>query len=265
MATDANSASGSPELVRLVLVGLTAGLFATLFGVGGGIVMVPMLVLLLGFDSRIATATSLAAIIVTATVGAVAHGALGNVAWEYALLIGIPAVGGLMIGLRLKDRISSRSLTIAFAFVLVATAVWLVVEPVPADDATAALTAPRGVVVAVLGVAAGTLAALFGVGGGILFVPALTLIVGLPQLDAEGASLLAIIPVSLLGSWRQHRAGTVRWRVALTMGAASTVTAIVGAFVADATPARTLRVMFAAVVILAAVQLIRRVREVPRS
>lgn len=106
MTADANSAAGRPELTRLILVGLTAGLFATLFGVGGGIVMVPMLVLLLGFDPKVATATSLAAIIVTASVGVLSHGLLGNVAWGYAVLIGLPAVVGLLGGLWIKDRIS---------------------------------------------------------------------------------------------------------------------------------------------------------------
>ena len=113
-------------------------------------------------------------------------------------------------------------------------------------------------IVAVLGVAAGMLAGLFGVGGGILFVPALTLIVGLAQLDAEGASLLAIIPVSILGSWRQHRAGTVRWSAAATMGVASVATAIAGAFIAEATPERALRVLFAALVLVTAIQLALR-------
>ena len=68
------------------------------------------------------------------------------------------------------------------------------------------------VVVIALGVAAGTVAGLFGVGGGIIFVPTLTLVLGLDQLGAEATSLLAIIPVAVLGSWRQSRAGTVRWR-----------------------------------------------------
>ena len=240
-------------------MGLTAGLFATLFGVGGGIVMVPMLVLLLGFDPKVATATSLAAIIVTASVGVVTHGLLGNVAWGYAALIGLPAVVGLLGGLWIKDRISSRALTLAFAALLLVVAIWLVLKP--AEGATeAGLDPARGVAVALLGMLAGALAGLFGVGGGILFVPALTLIVGIPQLRAEGASLLAIIPVSMLGSWRQHRARTVRWRAALTMGGASVITAIAGAFLADATPPKVLRVLFAVLLLATALQLSLRAR-----
>jgi len=85
------------------------------------------------------------------------------------------------------------------------------------------------VLVILLGVAAGAVAGLFGVGGGIVFVPTLTLVLGLTQLEAEATSLLAIIPVALLGSWRQTRAGQVRWRDATIMGLLSVGTAIAGA------------------------------------
>jgi uncharacterized membrane protein YfcA len=106
-----------------VLIGLVAGLFSALFGVGGGIVMVPLLIALLAYDARVATATSLAAIIFTATFGTLAHGALGNVEWGTALLVGIPAMAGVNVGLWIKSRISSAALTYAFALLLIAVAV----------------------------------------------------------------------------------------------------------------------------------------------
>ncbi|MGD9572234.1 MAG: sulfite exporter TauE/SafE family protein [Thermoleophilia bacterium] len=111
-----------------------------------------------------------------------------------------------------------------------------------------------------LGVAAGAVAGLFGVGGGIIFVPALTLVLGLTQLEAEATSLLAIIPVAVLGSWRQTRAGTVRWRDATVMGVVSVATAVLGAFLADAAPERALRIGFALLLVATAVQLILRAR-----
>ncbi len=114
-----------------------------------------------------------------------------------------------------------------------------------------------GAVIA-LGVAAGMLAGLFGVGGGIVFVPALTLVLGLSQLNAEATSLLAIIPVAAYGSWLQTRQGTVRWRDALVMGAASIVTAVAGAFAADGLPEHVLRYGFAGLLLLTAYQLTRR-------
>jgi len=115
-------------MIRLGGIALVAGLFSALFGVGGGIVIVPLLITLLAYDARIATATSLAAIIFTSIVGTAAHGALGNVDWTKALLIGIPAMAGLTLGLALKARISSQALTYAFAALLVAVAVRLVLS-----------------------------------------------------------------------------------------------------------------------------------------
>ncbi len=262
MSADANTPPPAALTTRLIGIGLLAGLFSTLFGVGGGLVMVPLLVMLCRFDAKIATATSLAAIIGTATVGVISHGALGNVAWGYAFLIGLPAVAGLLAGLSLKARMSTRVLTYAFAALLVAVGVLLVLEQAPSEDHPS-LTVGAVLTAVPLGFVAGSLAGLFGVGGGILFVPTLTLIVGLGQLSAEGTSLMAIIPVALLGSWRQHRDGMVRWRAAAIMAAASAATAVGGAFLAEATPTRGLRIMFAALLGVTAVQLVRGARPRP--
>jgi uncharacterized membrane protein YfcA len=116
------AAEGRRNLLSLALVGLVAGLFAAMFGVGGGIVMVPLLIALLRYDAKVATATSLAAIIFTATWGTATHGALGNVDWGTAALVGIPAMLGVTIGIGLKARISSAQLTYGFAVVLVLVA-----------------------------------------------------------------------------------------------------------------------------------------------
>lgn len=90
--------------------------------------MVPMLIALLAYDARIATATSLAAIIFTASVGAATHGALGNVEWGTAVLIGLPALAGLWVGLAVKARASSDALTYGFAALLLVAAARLVLS-----------------------------------------------------------------------------------------------------------------------------------------
>lgn len=111
-----------------------------------------------------------------------------------------------------------------------------------------------------LGVAAGAVAGMFGVGGGIIFVPTLTLVLGLGQLQAEATSLLAIVPVAVLGSWRQTRDGTVRWRDATIIGLVSVVTAIAGALLADVAPERALRTGFAVLLLLTAARLVTTAR-----
>jgi uncharacterized membrane protein YfcA len=118
----------------------------------------------------------------------------------------------------------------------------------------------EALLVIALGIAAGAAAGLFGVGGGIVFVPTLTLVLGLGQLEAEATSLLAIIPVAVLGSWRQTRSGLVRWPDAVVMGAVSVVTAIVGALIADVAPERVLRIGFAILLVATAAQLVLRTR-----
>jgi uncharacterized protein len=115
------------------------------------------------------------------------------------------------------------------------------------------------VLAVVLGVAAGVLAGLFGVGGGILFVPTLTWL-GLSQLHAEASSLLAIIPTVLVGVWRQSRYGNVRWRGAAVIGVASIGAAVGGAQLAESLPEHVLRKLFAALILATAVQIAWRAR-----
>jgi uncharacterized protein len=113
--------------VRLVLIGLAAGFFSALFGVGGGIVIVPLLMLLLHFDQRLATGTSLAAIVVIALAGTILYGLRGEVDYGYALLVGLPAAVGAVAGAALQQRVSVRSLSLAFALFLAAVGVVLLV------------------------------------------------------------------------------------------------------------------------------------------
>jgi uncharacterized membrane protein YfcA len=112
----------------------------------------------------------------------------------------------------------------------------------------------------VLGLGAGVLSGMFGVGGGILFVPTLTLVVGLTQLGAEATSLAAMIPVVAVGAWRQNRNGLVRWRIATIVGLASGLGVIGGVILAEALPEHALRKLFALLLVGTAVQLAVSVR-----
>jgi len=111
----------------------------------------------------------------------------------------------------------------------------------------------------VLGLCAGALAGMFGVGGGILFVPTLTWL-GLTQLHAEATSLLAIIPTVLVGVWRQQSYGNVRWRPALVIGLSSVAATVGGAQVAESLPEHVLRKLFAVLLIAVACQVAWRAR-----
>jgi uncharacterized membrane protein YfcA len=118
-----------------------------------------------------------------------------------------------------------------------------------------AISTSHIVIAIALGIAAGVLAGLFGVGGGILFVPALTIVLGLEQHDAQGTSLLAILPTVLVGAWRQHRYGNVRWKASLVLGIAGIGGVVAGGFVAESLSGGVLRRLFAAMLLLTAAQL----------
>jgi uncharacterized membrane protein YfcA len=113
--------------VRLVLIGLAAGFFGALFGVGGGIIMVPLLILLASYPERPAMATSLAAIGLIAVEGTIFFAIHGDVEPAYAALVGIPATVGVLAGTSLQQRLATRTLSLAFAALLTAIAVRLLI------------------------------------------------------------------------------------------------------------------------------------------
>jgi uncharacterized membrane protein YfcA len=115
---------------------------------------------------------------------------------------------------------------------------------------------------AFLGLLAGVFAGLFGVGGGILFVPTLIAVFGLDQVDAEATSLLAILPVVAAGTWRQHGYGNVRWRAAAIIGFVAVAGVEVGVLAAKSLPEQTLRRLFGLLVLAVAAQLAWRARRV---
>jgi len=120
-------AVGAQRTLRLAVIGTAAGLFSGLFGVGGGTVIVPLLVLWLGYGTREATGTSLAAIVVIAAAAMLAQGAYGNVHLGDGLLVGVPAVGGVLAGTALQQRVDPRTVSLLFAALMVATAITILV------------------------------------------------------------------------------------------------------------------------------------------
>jgi uncharacterized membrane protein YfcA len=124
---DPTIAPGSQRVLRLALIGTGAGLFSGLFGVGGGTVIVPLLILWLGYGEREATGTSLGAIVVIAAAAMLAQGAYGNVHVGDGLLVGVPAVGGVLAGTALQQRVAQRTVSLLFAGLLVVAAITLLV------------------------------------------------------------------------------------------------------------------------------------------
>jgi uncharacterized membrane protein YfcA len=127
--TSAGGELGRDDLIKLAAIGTLAGLFSGLFGVGGGTVIVPLLIFWFGYGERLATGTSLGAIVLIGLLGALAQGGLyGNVHVGTGLLLSIPAIGGELLGTAIQQRIPQRAVSLLFAALLVGVAIELIVK-----------------------------------------------------------------------------------------------------------------------------------------
>lgn len=206
----------------LILIGLAVGVASGLFGVGGGIIVVPALVYLLGYDHKVSSGTSLLAIVLPAVVGVVSYGLRGDVDYLLALLLAVGSIIGAPIGAWLLKRLSKRAVQIAFMcfLVLVIVSLFLVV---PARDAVVHLSLLNGLVVVLIGFVAGVAGGLLGIGGGVIVVPALVLLLGASDLVSKGTSLLMIIATGLSGTIANVRNRNVDLAAAGVLGVAAAV------------------------------------------
>jgi len=265
MTTPAPRAERNARFILSCLgVGLAAGLLSGLFGVGGGTVIVPLLVLLLHFDQRLAAGTSLAAIVPTATVGVISYAVNGSVAWIPALILAAAAVVGAQVGARLLARLPQNVLRWGFVGFLVVVIVSLFLV-VPSRDAELTLTWLTGTGLVVLGFITGILAGLLGVGGGVVVVPALMLLFGTSDLIAKGTSLLMMIPTALSGTIANVRRGNVDLLAAALVGVTACTTTALGAWIATLLDPFTANVLFAVFLTFIAVQMALRALRPRRS
>lgn len=250
--------SRSPRaILSAVAIGLAAGLLSGLFGVGGGTVIVPMLVLLLAYDQRRAAGTSLAAIIPTATVGVISYALHDAVAWIPALILAAGSVVGAQIGTALLPRISQTALRWMFAAFLVVVIVSLFIV-IPSRDAALELTWLSGAGLVALGLLTGVLAGLLGVGGGVVVVPSLVLLFGTSDLLAKGTSLLMMIPTAISGTIGNLRRKNVDVLAGIVIGVAACTTTALGAWIATVLDPRTANILFALFLVYVAVQMITK-------
>lgn len=212
--------SRAARLAPLVLIGALGGLLSGTFGIGGGVIMVPLIARLLGFSHRRAAATSLAAVFPAAVAGTVGYAIEEHVAWIGGLLIAGGGAVGALGGTWVLRRISSRTAQLLFIIAIVGIMVATAFE-VPTRDADVELTLVTGAVALAIGVLMGFASGLLGIGGGVVAVPLLILVLGASDVLAKGTSLLAIVPTSLVGTLTNARAGLVSVRQGLTIGLAA--------------------------------------------
>jgi uncharacterized membrane protein YfcA len=249
-------ASTRNSTILIVLVGICAGFLSGLFGVGGGILVVPGLVLVAKMDQRLAHGTSLAAVLPISAASMITYWAHDNIDWPVALFLAIGAVAGAVLGTRLLSVLPYRTLGIAFSVVLILSAIRLFI-PTEADG-RADLTVVTAVGLVVIGVATGILAGLLGVGGGIIMVPAMIVLFGILPVIAKGTSLAVIIPTAIMGTWRNRKKKNADLRAAAILGVSGILTAFAGAWVSDRMSDDLSNVLFATLLVIVAVRLLRQ-------
>ena len=244
--------------MKVVLVGLVAGFLSGLFGVGGGILIVPALVLLLGFDQRLAHGTSLAAVLPIAISSLTSYALEDEVDWTFGALLAVGAVMGAVIGTHILDRLPHDALAIAFAVLLAATAIRLLFDH-SEGSGRADLTAVSVVLVVFIGFLTGVLAGLLGVGGGIFVVPAMVVGFGIPAAMAKGTSLFMIVPTSIMGTWRNRKNGNVDLRVAVILGLAGVVSAFIAGKISVGMSEQLSNTLFAILLLIVAARMVWQV------
>ena len=240
--------------VKLAAIGLLGGFFSGMFGVGGGIVLVPLLVLVLRMPQRLASGTSLAAILPTAVAGTIGYAVQGSVDWVAAALLAAGAIAGSLLGTWLLAKLPQtvlRWMFIAFLVIVAARMFFLV------PDRAASLTFDAATIVALvaLGIITGILSGLLGVGGGVIVVPALMVLFGVGDLMAKGTSLLMMIPTSLTGTLANTKRGNVDLKAAAIVGILATIASTAGVAVAAIVSPQLGAILFAILLVFSATQL----------
>jgi uncharacterized membrane protein YfcA len=242
------------RILLLLLVGVLGGFFSGALGVGGGIIMVPLMLALLKFDQRRAAATSLAAIVLSSLSGSFTYAVAGHTDVLAGLLLGAGGVVGSLIGTRLLKVLPIAILRWGFIALLVVIAVRMFLV-VPDRAADIEFSVAIGVGLVVSGVVMGILAGMFGIGGGVLIVPILIAIFGVSDLVAKGTSLLAMIPISITGSIANVRNRLLRPLDGLVIGVAALLSSFGGAAVAFVMPPSLSALLFGLFVTATAIQL----------
>ncbi len=246
----------SGPLLPALLAGFVAGLAGGLFGVGGGIILVPMLTSFLALTQHQAHGTSLAAIGATAIAGLVVYGVNGNVAWLPAGLLALASVPAANLGAKLAARTSRERLTLAFAIFIVTVAARILWRA-PSGSADHSLEGAAGLAVALAaGAAVGLLSGFMGVGGGIIAVPALTLVFGMSQQMAQGTSLALILVTAPFGAMEHHKHGNVVPRLLPGLMLGALVGAPLASLAAQRLPQATLARGFAVFLLANATRMI---------
>ena len=260
MMDDVPPASASrPAVLPLLVIGAFTGFVSGLFGVGGGVVIVPALVTAFRMDQRRAAATSLIALLPISVAGTVTYAISGQVGWLAALLLAVGSVIGSPLGVRLLHRLPDRVVPWMFVGFVAIVIVSLLVSP-SSRDGEIVLSWWSGLALVAIGFVAGILSGLVGVGGGVVAVPGLEVLVGAGDLLARGTSLAMMIPTTVVGILSHRKHLDVDLRSGLVLGAAAVVVTPFGSWLAHLLDPRLGSILFAVFLVAVCVVVVARGR-----
>lgn len=246
---------------RLVGIGLVAGLFAGLMGVGGGVLMVPAMVYLLGYTQHQAHGTSLAMMVLLAMVASATYALQGSVNWLMALTLIPGGMLGAFFGARLTKRLPALQLKGLFSVFVLLTGLRMMWVGGAGSGANHHLTGAAAAVAGLgTGLVSGVLSGLLGIGGGIVMVPVMSLLLGVTQQVAQGTSLVAIVPTAISGARTHHRLGHVDFFGALGLAVAGVPGSYTGSKIANVLHASTLKGIFGGFLLVMSVLMLAQVR-----
>lgn len=247
-------------------IGLSVGFMSGLFGIGGGVLLVPSFILLLKLQQKLAHGSALMTGVFLSLAGATLYVIGGNSNFVAAALIFMGSFCGVLIGTWLLKKIEILFLMYVFLVVLLATAVRLFMG----TDETAgppyeSLTIWLALGFITTGLVAGTFSGLLGIGGGIIMVPTLILFFGFAPVVAKGTSLCVIVPTGTAGTLRNRKYGSINMRVGLLAGIGGIPMALFGAWVSSRMSDLLSEILFGVLIVVVAVNMLRKTLQMRRE
>lgn len=226
------------------VIGLAAGIFGGMIGLGGGVIMIPLMTGLIKIDQCRAHGTSLAVLIFTGVSGAFTYGIHGQVDWTAALALAAGAVLTAPVGAHLADRLPGWKLKRTFGVFLIVCSLLLLFKPLLAQMPGKLPHVQFLIAMGLTGIATGFLSGIMGVGGGMIMVPVMILLAGFTQHTAQGTALLVMIPTGAVGAFTHWRLGNVDHGLLFGMIPGILLGTFIGGNVAQVIPDAPLRWLF---------------------
>jgi uncharacterized membrane protein YfcA len=244
-------------LIISLIIGLTAGVFGGILGIGGGLIMIPLMVEVLKLTQHKAHGTSLVALVFTGIGGAITYASHGAIDITAAALLAVTAVLTAPLGARYCNALTGKKLKIYFGAFLIFCSALLFLKPYLTNVIGTVPGYAKVIILLTTGAFTGFLSGLMGVGGGTIMVPVMVILAGLTQHVAQGTSLLVMVPAGAIGAFTHWKMGNVATGILWGLIPGIICGTYLGGNIANIIPNDTLRLVFAAMLIFVGVRYFR--------